>query len=171
MSCNNCNCNPCNCYASVPTIPCGPQIPCIQYISPISCPISSNLMFSRTATTNVEFFNMPATPKILISAPGSGKLIVPLQIWNSITVSTPPIPYTTAVPTSVTLIMNLGATNLVTDLSILSSIIDQTVYYPAFSGSVANNLANQPLTLSTLSQPVVGSSIIYSYILYTIVNI
>jgi hypothetical protein len=100
-----------------------------------------------------------------------GKLIVPIQIWNSIVPSNPAIPYTDVTPASVTLLMNLGSTNLVTDLGILGSLISQTAYYPAFSGNVTNTLANQPLTLTTLSQPIVGDSILYSYIIYTIVNI
>lgn len=112
---------------------------------------------------------MPVTPKTLILAPGPGKLIVPLQMWNFLKFGT--TPYTTITPTSVTLLMNLGTTNLVTDLSILGSLSDQTVYYTAFSGAVPNTLANQPLTLSTISQPVVGDSVLYSYIIYTIVSL
>jgi hypothetical protein len=112
---------------------------------------------------------MPVVPKTLISAPGPGKLIVPIQMWNFLKFGT--TPYATIIPTSVTIEMNLGTTNLVTDLSILGSIVDQTVYYPAFSGSVSGTLANQPLTLTTISQPVVGDSVLYSYIIYTIVNL
>lgn len=170
MSCNKCNHTPCNCYASVPTIPCGPQIPCTPCQSPVFT-LPSGLYFSRTATINLEFFAMPVTPKILIGAPGPNRLIVPIQIWNTIIPSNPPIPYTNITSASVTLVMDLGAANLVTDLSILGSPIDQTVYYPAFSGSILGTLANQPLTISTLTQSVVGDSVLYSYIIYTIVNV
>ena len=177
MNCNICQKSPCccnTCYRAVPSSICQPVYnPC----PPAPCPNPPfpfngiYTQFTRVVTTNLEFFNMPATPKTLIPAPGPGKLIVPLQIWNSITVSNPPIPYATIIPSSVTLTMNLGGTNLVTDLSILGSLVDTTVYYTQFSGSVPSNLSNQPLTLSTISQPVVGDSVLYSYIIYTIISI
>lgn len=173
MNCNKCGQLSCNCYLSVPTYtpftPCPPQTFCgPPPIIPCQV-IGLNMLYASISTTNLEFFNMPVTPKTLILAPGPGKLIVPLQMWNFLKFGT--TPYTTITPTSVTLLMNLGTTNLVTDLSILGSLSDQTVYYTAFSGAVPNTLANQPLTLSTISQPVVGDSVLYSYIIYTIVSL
>lgn len=170
MSCNKCNLSPCNCYASVPTIPCGPQIPCIQYI-PQVCPVSSNLLFAKVSTINLEFFAMPMVPKILVAAPGVNKQIVPLQIWNEIVPSNPAIPYQDAGTNTPTLVYSLGTFGIASDSSILGSVVDTTTHYAPFSGTLAGNLSNQPLTISTLTQPVVGDSILYSYIVYTIVNI
>jgi hypothetical protein len=127
-------------------------------------------MYARVATTNLEFFNMPVTPKTLIQAPGPGKAIVPLQIWTAVTVSNPAAPYSDGLGTP-SLRMDLGLLNLVTDISIMGSISNQTVYYTTFSGTVAPNSDNQALTLSTISQPILGDSVIYSYIIYTIVNL
>lgn len=173
--CNNCgniSCGGCQqCFPSVPNqwpTSCPPS-PC----APIPCPcppVGLNLMFARVATTNLEFFNMPTTPKILIAAPGPGKLIVPLNIWNAITVSNPAAPYADGIGVP-SLVMNLGTFGILLDSSILGAVADQTTYYAPFSGTVSNNLANQALTLSTISQPIVGDSVLYSYIIYTIVNI
>lgn len=172
--CNKCGFTHCNCYPSVPNYNPMYQVSSCRpaYFPSYSCsPSGLNLLYARVATINTEFFQMPATPKTLIGAPGAGKVIVPLQIWNIITVSNPAIPYQDALTLTPQLIMSLGTFGIVSDASILGSLADQTTYYPPFSGTVSGNLANQPLTLSTNSQPVVGDSVLYSYIVYTIVNI
>lgn len=170
MSCNKCNLSPCNCYQSVPTIPCGPQVPCTPCPSPVySAP--SGLYFARVATVNLEFFAMPMVPKVLIAAPGVNRVIVPLQIWNTIVPSVPPIPYQDVTPNTPQLVFSLGSFGIASDSSILGSLVDTTTYYAPFSGTLAGNLSNQPLTISTNTQSVVGDSVLYSYIVYTIVNI
>jgi hypothetical protein len=128
-----------------------------------------NMLYVGTATINLEFFNMPVVPKILIPAPGPGKVIVPLQMWNFLKFgSTPYADNAASIPN---LLMSIGSTGIQTDSAILGAIADQTTYYQQPLLTVAGTLANQPLTLSTFSQPIVGDSVLYSYIIYTIVNL
>lgn len=174
MSCNTCNCNPCNCYPSIPSQwnTCSPTVTTCTPVActPVPCvPTGLNLMYAPISTSNLELFKMPTTPKILIPAPGVGKLIVPLQIWNYLVFGT--TPYADLAPAIPGLIMNLGTQNLVTDPGILGALANQTAQYQLPAYTFAGNLANQPLTLSTLTQPVVGDSVLYSYIIYTVVNI
>ena len=114
---------------------------------------------------------MPVTPKTLIGAPGPNRLIVPIQIWNTIVTSNPAIPYQDAGTNTPQLIYNLGSFGIASDSSILGSLAQTTSYYTPISGTLAGTLVNQPLTISTLTQPVVGDSVLYSYIIYTIVNV
>lgn len=170
MSCNKCNLSPCNCYASVPNVSCTAQLPCTPCVSPVYT-TPSGLYFSRTSTVNLELFAMPIVPKILIAAPGPNRLIVPIQIWNTIIPSNPAIPYQDAGANTPQLMFNLGSFAIASDSSILGALTEQTTYYTSLSGTLAGNLANQPLTISTLTQPVVGNSVLYSYIIFTIVNV
>jgi hypothetical protein len=173
--CNTCGNSTCfgNCYPSVPNqwntcsappVPCPTIVPC-----PCPAPVGLNLMFARVATTNLEFFNMPMTPKTLIAAPGAGKLIVPLQVQNFLDFGT--TPYQDSGVLTPNLIMSIGAQGIISDSAILGAIIDQTTQYQLPIYTTPGTLDNQPLTLSTISQPIVGDSVLYSYIIYTIVNL
>lgn len=174
MSCNKCGqLTLCNCYQSVPSYPsftpCPPQM---NYCgpAPAPCPVTGlNLLYTGIATINLEFFNMPITPKILIPAPGVGKLIVPIQMWNYLKFGT--TPYQDGALATPQILMSVGPQGIITDAAILGAPSDQTTHYQLGNYTVAGNLANQPLTLTTISQPIVGDSVLYSYIVYTIVNL
>jgi len=173
MSCNTCNNNPCNCYPSIPnqwqTCP-----PTVNTCPPTACapaacaPIGLNLLYAGIATINLEFFNMPVVPKILIAAPGPGKLIVPISMWSFLAFGTTPYSDGVGIPT---IKMDIGSQGIITDSAILGALADQTTQYTLPIYTTPGNLANQPLTLSTISQPIVGDSVLYSYIIYTIVNL
>lgn len=174
MSCNTCNCNPCNCYPAVPnqwnTNPPTVNAPCAPAAcAPAACaPTGLNMLYVGIATINIEMFNFPAAPKTIIAAPGAGKLIVPISMWNCVKTNSIPISDGAGTPT---LIMNIGSQNIVTDPTILGALADETSQYVLPAYNVPGTLANQPLTLSTISQPIVGDSVLYSYIIYTIANL
>lgn len=174
MSCNTCNCNPCNCYPSIPSqwntcpptftqscppIPCPPVIP-----DPCAC-----MQFIRVLTNQADFFAMPATVKTLIPAPGAGKMIVPINIFNILTVNNPVVPYKDILTVTPTLIISLGNYAMHSDSSILGAIASQTTFYIQSTATLAGIFDNQPLTLTTSTQSVVGDSNLYSYIFYSIV--
>lgn len=179
MSCNKCDCNSCNCYSSVPNQLCPPASCCPPVVCPSPCPVPPPVLpfpsdgvftqFARVATTPLEFFAMPAVPKTLIAAPGVGKMIVPIQIWNILDFGT--VAYQDITPATPVLNLNLGSFTVVSDATILGSLVDLTTFYASIAGSIGGNLANLPLTLTTLSQPVVGDSVLYSYIVYVTVTI
>ena len=56
-------------------------------------------------------------------------------------------------------------------LAILGAILDQTSFYVIGASTTTGTLDNQPLTLTTNVQSVVGNSNLYTYIIYNIVNI
>jgi hypothetical protein len=114
---------------------------------------------------------MPATPKTLVAAPGTGKMILPLNIFNILKVGTPVIPYQDLGALTPQIFINLGSTGIASDSAILGAVADQTTFYSLYPLVAAGTLDNQPLTLTTITQPVVGSSILYSYISYTVVNL
>lgn len=170
--CNKCGHLTCNCYQSVPNYPtftpCPPVMSCGQ--APPPCPVTGlNLLYTGLATINLEFFNMPGVTKTLIPAPGPGKLIVPIQMWNFLKFGS--TPYQDNALNIPTLLMNLGTQNIITDLTILGAGADQTSHYQLPGYTIPGSLINQPLTITTISQPIVGDSVIYSYIVYTIVNL
>lgn len=172
--CNKCNNSSCcgNCYPAV-TNTCPPSY-CISTYVP--CPtvpaFPSNGIYTQLtqiSTSNTEFYVMPGTPKTLIAAPGAGKMIVPLQVFNILRFGT--TPYADLAPATPQLLMNLGTQNIITDNTILGAIADQTTMYTLPAFNYAGLLDNQALTLTTFSQPVVGDSVLYSYIIYTVITI
>jgi len=178
--CNFCQNSGCNsCYPSVPN---QWNIGCPTMYTPIpvsSCQIPAPLFpfdglytqFARILTSQLDFLGMPITKKTLIPAPGVGKMIVPINIFNILSVNSPAAPYQDVGLFTPSLIISLGTHNIITDATILGGVTNQTSFYDIPSNVSLGTLDNQPLTLTTSSQPVVGNSSIYSYILYITVNI
>ena len=173
-TCGNSTCfGNCNSYPSVPNQWNTCSAPPVQYCPPAPCtpcPTTGlNLLYARVSTINLEFFNMPVVPKILIPAPGAGKLIVPIQAWNFLKFGS--TPYADGTPAIPQILMSIGSQGIITDAAILGSIVDRTTQYQLPIYTTPGTLENQPLTLTTISQPIVGDSVLYSYIIYTIVNL
>ena len=183
MSCNSCNCNPCNCYPSIPTQwkTCPPTYS--QPCPPAACPPAVTpappfpfdgiyTQFARVLTNQANFFGMPAVERTLVAAPGAGKMIIPIKIFNALVVDTiAPVAYEDILTNTPNLAINQGTYGLITDASILSSLADQTTFYALGIGTIAGNLANQPITLTTNVQSVIGNSNLYTYIVYTTVTL
>ena len=177
--CNICGCSPtiqCGCYNSVantcpptlcPTPACPPAV-----APPPPFPFDGiYVQYARVLTSQADFFNMPVTPKILLPTPGPGKMIVPIKIFNILEPLAPAVPYQDILTNTPVMLINLGTFGLISDAAVLAALATQTTFYNPGIATVAGTLDNQPLTLTTNVQSVVGSSNLYSYITYITVNI
>lgn len=177
--CNTCGNSTCygNCYPSVPNQwnTCSSQP--VQYCPPVPCPVPPPpfpfngiyTQFARVLTSQLDFFGMPATKKILVAAPGAGKMIVPINIFNILKFGT--TPYSDITPVTPTMLIELGAQGIISDASVLGAMADQTTFYSLGLSTYAGILDNQPLTLTTNVQSVVGNSNLYTYITYIVVSV
>jgi len=177
-TCGNSTCfGNCNSYPSVPNQWNTCSAPPVQYCPPAPCPVPPPpfpfdgiyTQFARVLTSQLDFFGMPLIKKTLIAAPGAGKMIVPIKIFNILDFGT--TPYADITPATPNLLIELGTYGILSDSAILGAIVDQTSFYVIGAGTTTGTLDNQPLTLTTNVQSVVGNSNLYTYIIYNIVNI
>lgn len=186
-TCGNYSCGGCQqCYPSVPSTwpSCGPSqcapAPCCPQNPPF--PFDGiYTQFTRIATTPIEFFNMPVTEKIMLPSPGSGRMIIPLHIMNILKFNT--LAYTDSTPATPVLRFDLGGATIATDNQILGSTGDITHFYTLSQNVFAplvgvqcfqniNGIADGgALTMNLNLPPIVGDSVLYTYITYIIANL
>jgi hypothetical protein len=135
--------------------------------------IDSVAKFVKVSITSAEILQMFTTPKVLVAAPGAGKLIVPISFTFRINY------LTTAYATNTNMIFGWGSTSggaLATYTSILAqsqNVLELNAIGSVFGVFGSNaSLVNQPLTARVpTGNPTAGDSSIDWYITYMIITL